>query len=252
MTNALRAEIRKLTTTQVLVWLLVLTGGLSLLIAGLTAGLTPRDDPGSPLEDVLNGTASVALLVSSVLGVIGITGEYRHLTVTPTFLSVPRRGTVIVAKMITYLVTGLALGLLAVVVSLAVAAPWLSGRGFDVDLGSDSVLRIALGGIVASGIWGIIGVGFGALLRSQIAAVVGLLIYRFLVEGILSAIPKVQDAYPYLPGGATTSVLAPNDLDADTLGFDLLSPWAGGALLLAYGVVFALLASRLTVRRDVS
>ena len=252
MTVALRAEARKLTTTQVLFWMVVLVVGLSLLIAGLTAGLTGTDDAGPPpMEQLINGTVGLAVLISSVLGVIGVTGEYRHLTATPTFLSVPHRGTVITAKMITYAITGLILGALAVVVPILVAAPWLNARGFDADLGSDAMMRIIVGGIIASGIWGVIGVGFGALLRNQIAAVVGILLYRFLVEGILASIPKVQEAFPYLPGGATASLLATSDTDTGG-GFDLLSPWVGGGLLLAYGVVFAVVASLLTVRRDVT
>lgn len=251
MTTALRAEVRKLTTTQVLFWMLVLVVGLSVLVASLTAGLSDSDSTGL-MEDLINGTVGLAILISSVLGVIGITGEYRHLTVTPTFLSIPRRSTVIGAKMVTYLVTGLALGAVAVVTSIVVAAPWLSARGIDTDLGSEDVVRIIIGGVIASGIWGVIGVGVGALLRNQIAAVVGILLYRFLIEGILSSIPKVQAAFPYLPGGATSSLLSTTSQSTADLGYDLLSPVAGGALLLAYGIVFAVIASLLTVRRDVT
>jgi ABC-2 type transport system permease protein len=251
VTVALRAESRKLLTTQVWLWMFVLQLGLTLLVACLVSAFSKTTDEGVPLESILNGTVGFAVLIASVLGVIGITGEYRHLTATPTFLSVPRRGTVIGAKLLTYFVTGLLLGVVAVVVSIAVADPWLSARGFDVDLGSDSVVRIIVGGIIASGIWGIIGVGVGALLRNQIAAVVGIVLYRFLIEGILSAIPKVQNAYPYLPGGATTSLLQGSD-GSSGAPFDLLSPWVGGLALLAYGLVFAILGSQLTVRRDVS
>lgn len=251
MTVALRAEVRKLTTTQVLFWMVVLVVGLSVLVSSLTAGLGDSDSTGL-MEDLINGTVGLAILISSVLGVIGITGEYRHLTVTPTFLSIPRRSTVIGAKMVTYLVTGLGLGAVAVLTSIVVAAPWLSARGIDTNLGSEDVMRIIIGGIIASGIWGVIGVGVGALLRNQIAAVVGILLYRLLIEGILSAIPKVQAAFPYLPGGATSSLLSTTSQSTVDLGYDLLSPWAGGALLLAYGIVFAVIASLLTVRRDVT
>jgi ABC-2 type transport system permease protein len=251
VTVALRAESRKLLTTQVWFWMVILQVALTLLVACLASAFTSADDSGVPIEGILNGTVGFAVLIASVLGVIGITGEYRHLTVTPTFLSVPRRGTVIGAKLVTYFVTGIVLGVVAVAVSVAVAAPWLSARGFDVDLGSDSALRIMIGGIVASGIWGVIGVGVGALLRNQVAAVVGIVLYRFLIEGILSAIPKVQNAYPYLPGGATTSLLQGTDTN-NGAPFDLLSPWVGGLILLAYGLVFAILGSRLTVQRDVT
>lgn len=252
MTFALRAEARKLLTTQVWFWMVVLSAALTLLVASLVSAFTSTDDGGIPIEALLNGVVGFAVLISSVLGVIGVTGEYRHLTVTPTFLSVPRRGTVITAKLVTYLVTGLLLGVLTVVLALAVATPWLKGRGIDVDLGASSTMRIIIGGIIASGIWGVIGIGVGALLRNQVAAVVGIVLYRFLIEGILSAIPKVKSAYPYLPGGATNSLLTTADPNVNDSTLHLLSPWAGGLLLLAYGLVFAIVGTMLTVRRDVT
>lgn len=253
MTTALRAEMRKLTTTQVLTWLIVLAVALCILIASLGSGFsgdaTPED---RPLELLLNFAIGFPWLIAAILGVIGITGEYRHLTVTPTFLSVPRRGTVVTAKLLTYLVTGLIIGALCIAATIAVAAPWLSAKGFTIDLGSDSTVRIIVGGIIASGIYGVVGVGLGALLRNQVAAVVGLVIYLFVVEPILSAIPKVQSAYPYLPGGAASALVQTTDPDAQVSGYTLLDPWVGGVVLLAYGILFAVLGSLLTVRRDVT
>jgi ABC-2 type transport system permease protein len=253
MTTAIRAEVRKLTTTQVLLWMVVLAVGLSLLIGGLFGGLASDNDAGAqPMELVLNFIAGFAFLVSSILGVIGLTGEYRHLTATPTFLSVPRRGTVVGAKLVVYLVTGLIIGVLAVAAAVAIAAPLFSSRGQHIDLGSSSTLRIMIGTVIASAIYGLLGVGLGALLRNQVAAVVGLVVYMFIIENILQGVPKVRAAYPYLPGGAASSLLQTADPNAQTDFYTLLPAWEGGLLLLAYGLVFAVVGSLLTVRRDVS
>jgi ABC-2 type transport system permease protein len=253
MNTAIRAEVRKLTTTQVLIWMVVLSVGLSLVFSGLFSGFADdNSDSARPIELLLNFTSGFPFLVASILGVIGITGEYRHLTVTPTFLSVPRRGTVVSAKLVTYLVTGLIIGILSAGAVLALAGPWLSARGFTVDLGSSSTIRIVVGVIVASAIYGIFGVGLGALLRNQVAAVVGLVIYLFVAEPILSSIPKVRAAYPYLPGGAASALTQTTDPNATPGGYTLLHAWQGGLLLLAYGVAFAVLGSWLTVRRDVT
>jgi hypothetical protein len=251
VTAALRAETRKLLTTQVWFWLTMLALGLSLLVAGLISGFSQLTDGGVPLEAALNAGIGFSSLIAAVLGVIGITGEYRHLTITPTFLSVPRRGVVVSAKLIVYLLTGLLLGALCVGAVIALAAPWLDARGFPIDLGTDSTVRIIVGGIASVTIYGIIGVGVGALLRNQVAAVVGIVIYLFVVEPILSAIPRVQSAYPYLPGGAASALTQTTDPNAQS-PVDLLEPWQGGLLLLAYGLVFAILGSWLTVRRDVT
>lgn len=252
MTTALRAETRKLFTTQVWFWLALLALGLTLLVASLISAFTETDQGGVPIEALLNAAIGFSQLIAAVLGVIGITGEYRHLTATPTFLSVPRRGTVVGSKLLVYLVTGLLLGALCVGAAIAVAAPWLSARGFEIDLGAESTVRIIVGGILAAGIYGVIGVGVGALLRNQVAAVVGIVIYLFVVEPILSAIPKVQSAYPYLPGGAASALTQTTDPNVQGSGYTLLDPWVGGLLLLAYGLVFAILGSMLTVRRDVT
>ncbi|MFL6130373.1 MAG: hypothetical protein ACJ73E_15075 [Mycobacteriales bacterium] len=251
MTAALRAEVRKLLTTQVWFWLVLLALGLTILVACLISGFSRIEDGGVPIEALLNAALGFATLIAAVLGVIGITGEYRHLTATPTFLSVPRRGTVVGSKLLVYLVTGLLLGILCVAVAIAIADPWLSARGFSVDLGASSARRIIVGGILSVAIYGIIGVGVGALLRNQVAAVVGIVIYLFAVEPILSAIPKVQEAYPYLPGGAASALTATADPNVQS-PVDLLEPWQGGLLLLAYGLVFAVLGTLLTVRRDVT
>jgi ABC-2 type transport system permease protein len=251
VTAALRAETRKLLTTQVWFWLTVLALGLSLLVAGLISGFSQPSDGGVPLEAALNAAIGFSSLIAAVLGVIGITGEYRHLIITPTFLSVPRRGVVVSAKLVVYLFTGLLLSALCIGAVIALAAPWLDARGFPIDLGADSTVRIIFGGIVSVAIYGIIGVGVGALLRNQVAAVVGIVIYLFVVEPILSAIPKVQSAYPYLPGGASSALVQTADPNAQS-PVDLLEPWQGGLLLLAYGLVFAILGSWLAVRRDVT
>jgi ABC-2 type transport system permease protein len=255
MTTALRAEVRKLTTTQVLLWMVVLSVGLSLVFSGLFSGFASSSDntpDARPIELLLNFTSGFPFLVAAILGVIGITGEYRHLTVTPTFLSVPRRGTVVSAKLVTYLLTGLIIGVLSVAAVVALAGTWLSARGFTIALGSGSTIRIIVGVIVATAIYGIFGVGLGALLRNQVAAVVGLVIYLFVAEPILSSIPKVRAAYPYLPGGAAGALTQTTDPNAQTGGYTLLHAWQGGLLLLAYGIVFAVIGSLLTVRRDVT
>ena len=76
-------------------------------------------------------------------------------------------------------------------------------------------------------------------------AIVGALVYLFVVEGIISSIPATQGLYKWLPGGA---------LEAMTATFnqtDLLSAWQGGLVLLVYALVFSVLGTLFAVRRDV-
>jgi len=82
-------------------------------------------------------------------------------------------------------------------------------------------------------------------LRNQVGAIVGVLVYLFVVEGIISSIPATQGAYKWLPGGALEAMTATFN------GTDLLSAWQGALVLLGYGIVAAVLGTVLAVRRDV-
>ena len=85
----------------------------------------------------------------------------------------------------------------------------------------------------------------GALIPNQILAVLGALIWLFLIEALLVAfLPTVGR---WLPGGAANGLLQSSSFDND-----LLDPWAGGLLLVAYALGFAALAARTTLRRDVT
>jgi ABC-type transport system involved in multi-copper enzyme maturation permease subunit len=194
----------------------------------------------------LFSSAGAASVWALILGAIGVTGEFRHQTVTPTFLATPHRGRVVVAKLITYAIVGIGYGIATIVIATAIALPWLSAKNIDVSLGSNGIPAV-LGGVAAGvAVYALLGVGLGALIRNQIAAVVGALVYLFLLEPILSGIPKVRDYYKYLPGGANSA------LTRRFIGVDLLQPYQGGLLLVAYGLVFAVLGTWLAMRRDVT
>jgi ABC-2 type transport system permease protein len=92
------------------------------------------------------------------------------------------------------------------------------------------------------------GVAVGALVRNQIAAVVGTLVWLLVAEQLLVALlPRIGR---WTPGGATAGLLQLGR-EATTHG-DLRSAWAGGLVLLAYATVIGLLASAVTLRRDLT
>lgn len=80
-----------------------------------------------------------------------------------------------------------------------------------------------------------------------VAAIVGTLVYLFVIEGLVSALPHIRDYYMYLPGGALNGPV--NNYQANV---HYLSGWAAGLLLVAYGAAFAVLGTALAVRRDVT
>jgi hypothetical protein len=102
-------------------------------------------------------------------------------------------------------------------------------------------------GIVVLAASAAIGVALGAVVRHQIAAVVGVLVWMTVIEQvIIAALPALGR---WMPGGATMSVLQQGT--ANGLDGDLLPPALGGAVLLAYTAMAITLAVVVTPKSDV-
>jgi ABC-type transport system involved in multi-copper enzyme maturation permease subunit len=261
MTNLVRAEIRKLTSTRM--WLGLTVGGVVLVafyvtVIAFTAGSTARGggalaslaDPGT-VRTVYGVPFEIGFLMPMILGVTLVAGEFRHHTITPTFLATPRRERVVIAKVIVAGGAGLAMGALFTAVAAAIGAIVIAGRGYPVMLGSDGVPRLLVLMVVGLGVWCIFGVGFGALLKNQVAAIVTALALVTIVEGLLTLLLRwvhLAAIAKYLPSNASSAIVAP----AGTKASELLPWWGGGLALLGWGLVCAVVGAAVTLRRDVS
>jgi hypothetical protein len=250
MTDLVRAEWTKLFTTRVWIGLLL---GACVMVAGFTVLLTAfagNAESGLPpvgsdlYEQLAFATAANVVVLFIILGIIGMTQEYRHRTATPTFLATPKRGRVVVAKLLAYAAAAVPLALAVLAVNVAVVYVHAGARGAAPTLDGDD-LRVLAGSGLALVVYAVMGVGVGALLRNQVGAIVGSLVYLFVVEPIIRQIPATAPAYKWMPGGALEA------LTATFQGPELLDRWQGGLLLLGYGLLAALVGTVLTVRRDV-
>lgn len=260
----LTSEWRKVTTTRML-WALALIGiayscFTTVTLTAVASGLLP-DVPSGESGSLLLNPAYVTTLLAQVgaastfvliLGIVAVTGEYRHMTITSTFVSTPRRGRVMAAKMALYGIVG---AILAIVTMAAVTVVLLLAL-----LGSDhapvtaaSVAKVAIGAIIGFTLYAILGVSLGALVRSQIGAIIFALVWVLLLEALVGlALPSIA---AWLPGGALNSVMDVSltaDLDGQFGIADRLPAWGGVLVLLAYCVALALLALRTTLRRDIT
>jgi ABC-2 type transport system permease protein len=125
-----------------------------------------------------------------------------------------------------------------------VAVVYAGARGAAPSLSTDNLQTLGASGLVLT-VFAVLGVGLGALMRNQVGAIVGALVYLYVIEPIISAIGVLQGAYKWLPGGAVQAITS--DFQAP----DLLEPWQGVLLLLGYGLLAAVLGTLLAVRRDV-
>ncbi|HEV7204505.1 MAG TPA: ABC transporter permease [Jatrophihabitans sp.] len=254
MIRLIRAEFLKLRTTQVWFWLLLATAGLSVLL--VVGGIAPRDGvrTARQVPDLFASFAASGpgYILVFVLGVLGVTTEFRYQTITPTFLQTPSRWAVTTAKMITYAVLGVGYALVALIAQLAVALPWLSARNISVDFGNSQIQHAIIGGFGVIALFGIVGLGFGALVRNQIVAVVVGIIFLLIIENVLLAIPVVRKAWPFTPNGGVQAILHTTGTTEVVDGVHLLPLGGGIVVLLLWAFVPAIIGAAYSMNRDIT
>lgn len=251
MTALIRAEFLKLRTTQVWFWLLLGTLALSALLVIIP--LASSNNQVRTTQDVADmfSSAGTAYIVVFVLGVLGVTTEFRYQTITPTVLQTPSRWSIVGAKMISYALLGAIYGIASVLVQLAIAVPWLQAKNVPLGLGTSDVRHAIIAVFAVVALFGIVGLGVGALVRNQIVAVVVGLLFLLVIDNLLLVIPGVRVVWPYTPGAAASAILAIGDRSASN-GIDVLPVWGGVVVLLLWAIVPALLGAAFSMNRDIT
>jgi hypothetical protein len=176
-----------------------------------------------------------------LLGAIGMTGEWRHRTITGTVLAAPNRVRMLAAKVLAYSAAGVVLSLLVTVATMVVGTLVLSGNG-DETLGAGGLLDVLWRNLAVAALLGPLGVCVGALVRNQVVTVIGLIVVAAALEPpLLHAAPSVGRFGPLFgaPGGI---------LGVDEVG--LLAPGLALAVVAAWIAVAFLGAGARLRRRD--
>ena len=248
MIRLIRAELTKLRTTRVVYGVAAAMAAFAVLT--VVAGVTGAGREGNPplaadsLPMLVGGPVTLLSGAALLLGILGVAGEFRHQTVTQTFLVTPDRGRVVAAKLVAYPLAGIALALTTLAVTAAVAAGWLVARGITPSSPDARLGQVLLGAVLAAGLCGLVGVGVAALVRNQVAALVATLVWVTVVEGLLMSLLNTPSLARWLPSAAAAALTNP--------GGGHLSRLAGTLLLAGYALVLALLGTRLVVRRDIT
>jgi len=249
MNRLVRTELLKQRTIRTFV------GGIAAapVIAGLVtiailgAAGKQGNDPLSPdnLVQVLGAPAGAITLIAILLGVVGTAGEYRHQTITTTFLASPRRRDVVIAKLAAHSITGALMGVLSLAVSTAIAVPWLRSSGVEIHVGVDTI-RVAAGLVVSTALYAALGVSIGALIRNQTAAAAAVLIWLLAVERLIGDLLGRSELARWFPAAAGRGLV-----HVGPTGDNLSSPVAAAAFS-AYVMVLATAGARLTLHRDIT
>ena len=235
MSALMRGELIKTVTTRTLFGYAAL--GVALAIANVLILTLSKDLlTAADKQEAIAGLPMLLIL----FGLVGAAGEYRHRTAAPAALATGgRRGRLLVARAGAYAIAGLVLGALTTAVSLALGLPLMSGEGGP-GLGSGEIAAVAAGTIGGAALCAIMGVAAGALVRSQVAGVVGALILMFIGMPLLNVADET--AAELSPFGAAV-VLAGDPAVGGTLS------WGMAGLVLAAWTVPILYAAIVVERR---
>jgi hypothetical protein len=230
-----------------------LTLGL-LGLVGLGAGATASDAGGDFREEIVAwdvlGVASVAAIFTLILGILVVTWEYRHGTITQTYLATPRRERVIGVKLAVSFLLGAVLAALAIAVALVVARFWLS-----YELERDH-LELAGRIVLGAALWSVFGAGLGALLQSQVGAIIASFVWFLVAEPIVAW--QLESIGDYLPGSVLDRLqnqdvveASSGDVVSRSVSGEPYSLMVAGLLAAGYAAALGLAGIVSALRRDV-
>ena len=243
----LRTEMLRLTTTR-WPWILVAVTLAATAVQALQPVYKSGRDGDPTLGTVMAELAvldalSRGALVALLLGVLMVTSEFRHNTVTASLLESPRRGRVVTAKAIVGVSVGFALGLAGLVIVLAVGL--VSGAIQPQLVNGDIVLRV-IGLVLTYPLYALLGTATGCLLATnQPLAVVIPIIWLAGLEGFaLSEVSQSLRIWSLL--GMTAALQNAGDVPL------VLPIWAGGGALLGYALLLFGAGAFRVARADIS
>ena len=246
MIRLIRAEFTKLRTTRLIYGMTAAMAAFAVLAVAANIlgveGAPPLAADSFPM--LVGGPVTLLSGAALLLGILGMAGEFRHHTITQTFLVTPDRGRVVAAKLVAYPLAGITLALSVLAFTAALATAWLAAKGITPSFLDARLGRVLLGAVLAAGLCGLVGVGVAALVRNQVAALVGVAVWVLLVEGLLMSLLHAPGLGKWLPSAAAAALTNP--------GGGQLSRLAGTLVLAGYALALALAGTRLVVRRDIT
>lgn len=178
-----------------------------------------------------------------VLGVLVITTEFRHGPASSTFLASPRRYPALLAKLGIALLIGLLAGLAYLVVNGGLAPPLFESRRGGLPPFAD-VADVYAGVVASFALICAFGLGVGAIVRSQVGAIITAITFFFVVSSLPELLPgSISDYFPAQALGA---------LQGGQEGTSSLGQVSGGLVLAAWSAALVAIGIALICRRDVA
>jgi hypothetical protein len=213
---------------------------------------------------LLGSGFSALTLLAPLLGVLCLTTEYRHKTLTGTLLLTPQRSRVLAAKVMATAIWAAAMALVTFLAVFAVGVPWNTGMGGTVGSVLDQAGAVVPEMFVSAVLLGLFGLGFGCLVKNQIAGVLVTIGGTLILEGLIVFLVNLIFHYDlnWLPNEATAAFAgviakgggfgAGGGGGNSSLNFSLLRWWVGGLAMLGWGVIPLTIGYFTTFRKDVT
>ena len=238
MTALLSSELLKLRTTRAFFVLLglvvVFAAGLPFLGAALAGGPDTAELSARSLLDIVRGPVQPTGGAVLLLGLFLSAGEYRHRSVLVSRLAEPRPLRLLTAKLAAAALLGLATGVLIEALSLASGAVVLHQEGLPFQPSSYDIPRVLLVVPPMLALYGVLGVAVGALARGTAGAIGAVMVWAFVLEGVVPMVTGSPHLADKLPSGAFKGLVSTSGP---------VSPGLAALLLAAYGAAVVLAAA---------
>ncbi|HLX51636.1 MAG TPA: hypothetical protein VKS82_25190 [Streptosporangiaceae bacterium] len=251
----LQSEWTKLRSVRSTIWSLVLLVILTLGLTGLIAGITEAQWHkigaasratviGDPVATILGASVEFGQLTIVVLGILVISSEYSTGAIRASLLAVPRRLHMLTAKAITFT------ALIFVLAEVVCFAAFFLGSAIlhshvPVSLSGPHVARAVVGAGLYLTVLGLFSMAIGGLIRHTAGAIAGVIAFVIVLEPLSTLIPGTwgHHIHDYLPTSAGRLVYQIRPVSGQVLpawgGFAVFCGWTA-ALLIAWAVTLKL------------
>jgi ABC-2 type transport system permease protein len=222
-------------------WALAATavGAVGIAVA---VGANTENATGDLTNNVLAGIAP-GLLLTGLLGVLVMTSEYSSGTIRLTLAAVPNRRLLLAAKAAVFAIVALVVGEATSLLAFFAGGAALPSSIPAPTLTEPGVLRAVVLAGAGFCLIGLMGLGLGAIIRHSAAAIAVLVVGVYVVAQMVGVLSETTVGY------APVAIVA-NSLSAVRPVEDMLSPWAGLAVLCLYVTVALCSGGWLLERRD--
>jgi ABC-2 type transport system permease protein len=254
--NAIRAEWTKLRTIPSNCWLLLDCVTVTVATSALTTSIDTCQ-PGCTTDPTKLSLSGVQLgqAIVVILAVLAVSGDYSSGMIGLTLTAVPRRSTVLAAKLTVIGTATVAAGAVAVLGSVLAGRLLLPANGFTVNNGAAPLsldntlmLQAAAGSVAYLALIALLSVGVATATRDAALAMTTTfgLLYILPVIGHVLLNPVWQNRIErYAPANAGLAIQSTRNL-----GSLPISPWAGLGVLTTWTTVTLVIAWILLARRD--